>query len=78
MNSVRMIAEVMNIDKDDSLKFLHKDLNIKSLCKDFLIEISPKNKKNATRICADILQIDADPKPFTKSYHEKLSNAIYL
>jgi predicted DNA-binding protein YlxM (UPF0122 family) len=60
--SIRMIAEMVNIDKKTVRQVLHEDLNMTKVCSKMVPRLlTPEQKENRNRICTDILeQIQAD------------------
>jgi hypothetical protein len=55
--SIRMIAEMVNIDKLTVRQVLHEDLNMTKVCAKMVPRLlTPEQKENRKRICTDILE----------------------
>ena len=61
--SIRMIAEMVHIDKETVRQILHDNLNMTKVCAKVVPRLlTPDQKENRKRICAEILeQIEANP-----------------
>lgn len=61
--SIRMIAEMVNIDKETARQILHDNLNMRKVCAKMVPRLlSPDQKENRKRICTDILkEIENNP-----------------
>jgi hypothetical protein len=59
---IRMIAEMVNIDKETVKQVLHEDLNMTKVCAKMVPRLlTPEQKENRKQICTDILErIQAD------------------
>ena len=61
--SIRSVAELINIDKENVRQILHNNFNMKKVCSKMVPRLlTPEQKEIRMNICADILQnIENDP-----------------
>ena len=66
--SVRMMADIMNIDRETIRKILHEDLQMTKVCAKMVPKnLTPEQKANRKNICSDIMErITEDPELIEK------------